>query len=513
MKVLSEILKDLKVKKVHGDEGKIITGITADSRDVKPGYLFIAVRGTKSDGHEFIGKAVEAGAAAVICEELPGESGEKQSVITGKGAGFSGQKDQGGISSGSTPAGVTIVVVADSAAATGMAASAFYDHPSRKLRLTGVTGTNGKTTIATLLYNMFDALGYKCGLLSTVCNYVFRTRRDATHTTPDPVKLNALLAEMVEQGCEYAFMEVSSHAVDQKRIAGLHFAGGIFTNLTHDHLDYHLTFDNYLAAKKKFFDGLTPEAFSLVNADDRNGSVMVQNCRASKQTFSMRGMADFRCSIIEQGFEGMLLKINGTEVWTHFIGDFNASNLLAVYGGAILLGARREEVLRILSTLRPVDGRMEVIRSAGGITGIVDYAHTPDAVENVIEAINRLRQGAGKLIVIVGAGGDRDRTKRPVMARIAAAGADRLILTSDNPRSEDPDSIIDEMQAGLSPDAVPRMIRITGRADAIRAAVMLATPGDIILVAGKGHETYQEVKGVRHHFDDREELRKAFKMS
>ena len=485
MKELKHILKELSVTYIYGDEAKLITGVTADSREVKAGSLFIAVRGTKSDGHAFIGKAVEAGAAAVICEQLPDALHE----------------------------GVTMIIVDDTAAATGMAASAFYDYPSRKLRLTGVTGTNGKTTIATLLYNMFDALGYKCGLLSTVCNYVFRTRRDASHTTPDPVRLNALLAEMVDQGCEYAFMEVSSHAVEQKRIAGLHFAGGIFTNLTHDHLDYHKTFDNYLAAKKKFFDGLTPEAFSLVNNDDRNGSVMVQNCRASKHTFSMRGMADFRCNIIEQGFEGMLLKVNGTEVWTHFIGDYNASNLLAVYGGAILLGANKEEVLSVLSNLRPVDGRMEVIRSDNGITGIVDYAHTPDAVENVIEAINRLRQGAGKLIVVVGAGGDRDQTKRPVMARIAAAGADRLILTSDNPRSEDPDSIIDDMQAGLTPDVVPKMIRITGRADAIRAAVMLATPGDIVLVAGKGHETYQEVKGVRHHFDDREELRKAFKMS
>ena len=489
MKKLEDILKDLSVKRILGDGDKTITGITADSREVKPGFMFIAVKGTNTDGHDFIGKVIDAGAAAVICENLPENF------------------------SGSSISGVTMIIVEDSAAATGMAASAFYDHPSRKLRLTGVTGTNGKTTIATLLYNMFDALGYKCGLLSTVCNYVFHTRRDATHTTPDPVKLNALLAEMVDQGCEYAFMEVSSHAIDQKRIAGLHFAGGIFTNLTHDHLDYHKTFDNYLAAKKKFFDGLTPEAFSLVNADDRNGSVMVQNCRASRQTFSMRAIADFRCNIIEQGFEGMLLKINGTEVWTHFIGDYNASNLLAVYGGAILLGASREEVLRILSTLRPVDGRMEVIRSANGITGIVDYAHTPDAVENVIEAINRLRQGAGRLIVVVGAGGDRDRSKRPVMARIAAAGADRLILTSDNPRSEDPESIIDDMQAGLTQDAAPKMIRITGRADAIRAAVMLATPGDIVLVAGKGHETYQEVKGVRHHFDDREELRKAFKMS
>ncbi|MRR58989.1 MAG: UDP-N-acetylmuramoyl-L-alanyl-D-glutamate--2,6-diaminopimelate ligase, partial [Deltaproteobacteria bacterium] len=383
MKDLKEILKELRVTYIYGDEDKLITGVTADSRDVRPGSLFIAVRGTKSDGHAFIGRAVEAGATAVICEVLPEKLFE----------------------------GVTMITVDDSAAATGITASAFYDHPSRKLRLTGVTGTNGKTTIATLLYNMFGALGYKCGLLSTVCNYVHHTRMDATHTTPDPVKMNSLMAEMVNAGCEYAFMEVSSHAVDQKRIAGLQFAGGIFTNLTHDHLDYHLTFDNYLATKKKFFDDLPKEAFALVNADDRNGMVMTQNTRASRHTFSMRRMADFRCSIIEQGFEGMLLKINGTEVWTHFIGDYNASNLLAVYGTAILLGAQSEEVLTILSKLRPVDGRMEVIRSANGITGIVDYAHTPDAVENVIEAVNRLRQGAGRLIVVVGAGGDRDRTK------------------------------------------------------------------------------------------------------
>jgi UDP-N-acetylmuramoyl-L-alanyl-D-glutamate--2,6-diaminopimelate ligase len=308
-------------------------------------------------------------------------------------------------------------------------------------------------------------------------------------------------------------MEVSSHAVDQQRIAGLSFTGGIFTNLTHDHLDYHLTFDNYLTAKKKFFDGLSPDAFALVNTDDRNGSVMIQNCRASKHTFSMHGMADFRCSITEQGFEGMLLKINGTELWTHFLGDYNASNLLAVYGASVLLGADKVEALRILSTLHPVAGRMEVLRSTDGITGIVDYAHTPDAVENVIEAVNRLRQGKGRLIVVLGAGGDRDRTKRPVMARMAADRADRVILTSDNPRSEDPDKIIDEMQAGLDADAMARTIRITGRADAIRAAVTFASPGDIIIVAGKGHETYQEVMGVRHHFDDREELRKAFKMS
>ncbi len=480
---MSDILQEMEVREVTGDTGRMITGITADSREVREGFLFVAVRGTRSDGHQFIGAAVRAGAAAIVCETPPADPSE----------------------------GVTLVVVDDSAAATGMAASAFYDHPSRRLKLTGITGTNGKTTIATVLYNLFSGLGYRCGLLSTVCNYVFRTRLEATHTTPDPVRLNALLADMVEQGCDYAFMEVSSHAVEQKRIAGLHFAGGVFTNLTHDHLDYHLTFDNYLAAKKKFFDRLTTDAFALVNADDRNGKVMVQNCSAARYTFSMRGMADFRCSIIEQGFEGMLLKLNGTEVWTRFLGDYNASNLLAVYGTAILLGASDAEVLTTLSTLRPVDGRMEVIRSDNGITGIVDYAHTPDAVGNVIAAINRLRRGEGRLVVVVGAGGDRDRTKRPEMARIAAEGADRLILTSDNPRSEDPDAIIDDMQAGLTPDGQARMIRITGRADAIKAAVMLAAPGDIILIAGKGHETTQEIKGVKHHFDDREELLKAFK--
>ncbi len=482
---LRNILTDIKAISLHGDEDINITGVTADSRAVKPGNLFIAVRGTKSDGHAFIAKAVSEGASAIICETPPE----------------------------TLPEGVTVIVVEDSTSAPGLTASAFYDFPSRKVKLTGVTGTNGKTTIATLLYNMFEALGYKCGLFSTVCNYVHDRREDATHTTPDPVRLNALMADMAEQGCEYVFMEVSSHAVDQQRIAGLSFTGGIFTNLTHDHLDYHLTFDNYLTAKKKFFDGLSPDAFALVNTDDRNGSVMIQNCRASKHTFSMHGMADFRCSITEQGFEGMLLKINGTEVWTHFLGDYNASNLLAVYGASVLLGADKVEALRILSTLHPVAGRMEVIRTTDGITGIVDYAHTPDAVENVIEAVNRLRQGKGRLIVVLGAGGDRDRTKRPVMARMAADRADRVILTSDNPRSEDPDKIIDEMQAGLDADAMARTIRITGRADAIRAAVTFASPGDIIIVAGKGHETYQEVMGVRHHFDDREELRKAFKMS
>jgi len=482
---LEKILQQTAHLSVHGSHDLNITAVCADSRTVVPGSLFVAVRGTKIDGHAFIKSAIEAGAASVICEKMPEE------IVRG----------------------VTFVTVTDASIALGKAASAFYDNPSSKLILTGVTGTNGKTTIATLLYDMFEGLGFKCGLLSTVCNKVHLRTESATHTTPDPVKLNALLAEMVNEGCAYAFMEVSSHAIDQNRIAGLLFAGGIFTNLTHDHLDYHLTFSNYLSAKKKFFDNLPANAFALINNDDRNGRVMIQNCNAARHQFSMRSMADFKGSIIEQGFEGMLLKINGKEVWTRFLGDYNASNLLAVYGTTVLLGVQPDDALRILSTLSPVAGRMEVIRSADGITGIVDYAHTPDAVQNVIEAVNRLRQGKGRLIMVVGAGGDRDRTKRPIMARIAVAGADRVILTSDNPRSEDPEAIIDEMEAGLDSDEKAKMIRVTNRADAIKAAVMLASPGDIIIVAGKGHETYQEVKGTRHHFDDREQLRNALNMN
>lgn len=485
MITLEKILQQMAHLSVHGSHDLNVTAVCADSRAVVPGSLFVAVRGTKIDGHAFIKNAIEDGAASVICEKMPEE------IVQG----------------------VTFVTVADASVALGVAASAFYDNPSSKLTLTGVTGTNGKTTIATLLYDMFEGLGFKSGLLSTVCNKVHLRTESATHTTPDPVKLNALLAEMVNEGCTYAFMEVSSHAIDQDRISGLLFAGGIFTNLTHDHLDYHLTFSNYLSAKKKFFDNLPAHSFALVNNDDKNGRVMIQNCSASRYLFSMRSMADFKGSITEQGFEGMLLKINGREVWTRFLGDYNASNLLAVYGATVLLGVEPDDALRILSTLFPVAGRMEVIRSSDGITGIVDYAHTPDAVENVIEAVNRLRKGKGRLIVVVGAGGDRDRTKRPVMARIAITGADRVILTSDNPRSEDPEAIIDEMEAGLDSDEKAKMIRVTSRAEAIKAAVMLASPGDIIIVAGKGHETYQEVKGIRHHFDDREQLRNAFKLN
>jgi UDP-N-acetylmuramoyl-L-alanyl-D-glutamate--2,6-diaminopimelate ligase len=357
---------------------------------------------------------------------------------------------------------------------------------------------------------MFVQLGYKCGLFSTVCNYINDKEFEATHTTPDPLQLNSLLSKMVEAGCDYAFMEVSSHSADQKRIAGLEFAGGIFTNLTHDHLDYHKTFDNYLAAKKSFFDSLQPEAFALSNIDDRNGRVMLQNCKARKYTFSVRAMADFRCNIIEQGFEGMALNIQGEEVWTRFIGDFNASNLLAVYATTELLGAAKKEILTILSDLFPVAGRLEVIKSPSGISGIVDYAHTPDALLNVIDTINKIREGGVQLITVVGAGGDRDKTKRPEMAAISAEGSTKVILTSDNPRSEDPEKILDDMEAGITPDLRKKTLRISDRHEAIRAAVMFAGYGDVILIAGKGHETYQEVKGVKHHFDDREELKNAF---
>jgi UDP-N-acetylmuramoyl-L-alanyl-D-glutamate--2,6-diaminopimelate ligase len=484
MVTVEDIISGIDVVSLSGDAGTPVTGIGFDSRRVSPGSLFVAVKGSRTDGHDYIKDAVASGASAIICETLPEE------------------KDSG----------ICWISVTDSARALGMAASSFYGNPSSSLKLVGVTGTNGKTTVATLLYRMFTGLGYKCGLFSTVCNYISGRELPATHTTPDPVQLNRLMAEMVNEGCSYAFMEVSSHAAEQKRIAGLYFEGAVFTNLTHDHLDYHKTFANYLAAKKGFFDSLTDDAFALVNLDDRNGRVMLQNCKARKYTFSTRGMADFRCTIVEQGFEGMLLKMQGEEVWTRFIGDFNASNLLAVYAVSELLGADKEEVLTILSDLHAVPGRLEVIKSPAGISGIVDYAHTPDALMNVIETINKLREGNARLITVVGAGGDRDRTKRPKMAAISAEGSSRLILTSDNPRSEDPEKIIDDMEAGISPELKRKMLRIPDRRMAIRTAVMLAEKGDVILVAGKGHETYQEIAGVRHHFDDREELQNALSL-
>jgi UDP-N-acetylmuramoyl-L-alanyl-D-glutamate--2,6-diaminopimelate ligase len=478
---IEEILKGIDVVAVTGDMGSTVSGIEFDSRNVTPGTLFVAVRGQKSDGHEFIASATKSGAAAIICEIVPADPDKK----------------------------ICWIKVADSAKALGEAASNFYGNPSSSLILVGVTGTNGKTTIATLLYRMFIGLGYKCGLFSTVCNYINGKELPATHTTPDPVQLNRILSEMVSEGCDYAFMEVSSHSADQKRIAGLNFDGAIFTNLTHDHLDYHKTFDNYLAAKKSFFDSLPAGSFALVNADDRNGRVMLQNCKARPYTFSVRGMADYRCGIIEQSFEGMGLRIQGEEVWTRFIGDFNASNLLAVYAASELLGASKKEILTILSDLRSVAGRLEVVKSENGISGLVDYAHTPDALLNVIDTINKIREGGVQLITVVGAGGDRDKTKRPKMAAISAEGSTKVILTSDNPRTEDPEMILNDMEAGITPDLKRKTLRIADRRAAIRTAVMLAEKGDVILVAGKGHETYQEVMGVKHHFDDREELRNA----
>jgi UDP-N-acetylmuramoyl-L-alanyl-D-glutamate--2,6-diaminopimelate ligase len=481
---IDEILKDIDVVSLSGKTDRLISAIVFDSRNVTQGSLFVAVKGKLSDGHDFISDAIRSGALAILCENLP-ENADSN---------------------------ICWIKTRDSAKALGQAAANFYGNPSSSLILVGVTGTNGKTTIATLLYRMFMKLGYKCGLFSTVCNYINGRELPATHTTPDPVRLNSLMAEMVESGCDYAFMEVSSHAADQQRIAGLKFAGGIFTNLTHDHLDYHLTFDNYLAAKKKFFDSLPEESFALVNVDDRNGRVMIQNCKARHYTFSVRTMADFRCNIIEQSFEGMALKIQGEEVWTRFIGDFNASNLLAVYAASELLGASGKEVMTILSDLYSVPGRLEVIKSKGGISGIVDYAHTPDALLNVIGTINKIREGGVQLITVVGAGGDRDKTKRPKMAAISAEGSTKVILTSDNPRTEDPEKILDDMERGISPDLKRKTLRIADRREAIKTAVMLASAGDVILVAGKGHETYQEIMGVKYHFDDREELKNALLM-
>jgi len=481
MMKIEKILRGIDIISMTGNSDPVISGIEFDSRKITAGSLFVAVKGSKLDGHDFIKAAIKSGATAVICEILP-ENPDKK---------------------------ICWIETVDSAKALGLTASNFFGNPSSLLKLVGVTGTNGKTTIATLLYNMFMRQGYKCGLFSTVCNYINGKELPATHTTPDPVHLNSMLSDMVSEGCDFAFMEVSSHAADQQRITGLKFEGGVFTNLTHDHLDYHKTFDNYLAAKKSFFNSLPAGSFALVNIDDRNGRVMLQNCKARQYTFSIRGIADYRCKIIEKSFEGMALKIQDEEVWTRFIGDFNASNLLAVYAVSDILGSSKHEILTILSDLHPVAGRLEIIKSTGGISGIVDYAHTPDALINVIDTINKIRGSGVQLITVVGAGGDRDRTKRPKMAAICAEGSSKTILTSDNPRTEDPETIIDDMESGLTPDLKSKIIRITKRGEAIKTAVMLANSGDVILIAGKGHETYQEIMGVKYHFDDREELRAA----
>ena len=481
MKKLTDILKGLDYTCLQAADDFTVSGICFDSRKVSRGDLFIAVKGTVSDGHKFIDDAVRLGAVAVICESLPENA---------------------------SPA-VCWIKVKDSAYALGVCASNFFENPSDQIRLVGVTGTNGKTTTASLLYSLFTALGYKAGLISTVANYIAGKEIKATHTTPDPVQINMLLREMSDAGCEFAFMEVSSHAVDQKRIAGLDFTMGIFTNISHDHLDYHGTFDNYLKAKKDFFDNLPPGSFALVNADDRNASYMLQNCKAKKYDYSLKTMADYTCRILEHRFEGMSIKFGNEEVWTGFIGGFNAYNLLAVASAADLLGQDRLEVLTNISALKNVPGRFELIRSSMGVTGIVDYAHTPDALDNVLESINKIRKAGNRLITVIGAGGDRDKSKRASMARISAEKSDRVILTSDNPRSEDPDSIIDDMMKGVPPAAQANVLKITDRRQAIRTASMIAGENDIILVAGKGHETYQEVMGRKHHFDDREELRKV----
>lgn len=478
MKRVKDIISGIECQAFGSTDTEVRT-LQLDSRRVSDGTLFFAVVGTATDGHAYIGSAVESGAVAIVCQHLPEQLSER----------------------------VCYIVVEDTSAVVGQMASNFYDRPSEQLKLVGITGTNGKTTTVTLLYEMFRALGYRVGLLSTVENRIDGRVVPTSHTTPDPITLNALLAEMVEVGCDYCFMEVSSHSIVQRRIGGLHFAGALFSNITHDHLDYHKSFAEYIRAKKLFFDELPREAFALVNIDDRNGEVMVQNCRAKIHRLSLRSMADFVGRVIEMHLDGMLLRVDGRELWVRFLGRFNAYNLLTVYGAAVLLGADKEEVLRVLSMLSSVNGRFEALRSEDGVTAIVDYAHTPDALQNVIDTINDIR-GAGRLTIVVGCGGNRDKSKRPEMAQIAVHGGDRAILTSDNPRGESPDAILDDMVAGLDP--TDRYLRITDRREAIRTAVMMAEAGDVILIAGKGHETYQEIEGVKHHFDDREQVREAF---
>lgn len=481
--LLSELLKAVQPIQVTGTTDIDVTDIQIDSRRIQAGALFVAVPGTQVDGHTYIPKAIELGARAIVCQTLPTSCAE----------------------------GVTYIQVADSEGAVGPLAHHFFGDPTEKLDLIGVTGTNGKTTIATLLYKMFRIFGYKCGLVSTVCNYIDDKAIPTEHTTPDPITLNRLLGQMADEGCRFAFMEVSSHSVAQRRIGGLKFRGGLFTNLTRDHLDYHKTFEAYRDAKKGFFDLLPKGAFAVTNADDKNGLFMTQNTKAEVKTYSLRAMADFRARILEESFEGMTLDICGREVCVQFIGRFNVSNLLAVYGAAICLGKQPEDVLVALSTLRPVNGRFETIRSREGVTAIVDYAHTPDALDNVLTTVNEILKKPGQCITVCGAGGNRDKGKRPLMAQSAVRASDRVIITSDNPRFEEPQAIIDDMLAGItSAEDKRKVLSIVDRREAIRTACMMAQPGDVILIAGKGHEDYQEVCGVKHHFDDHEVVREAF---
>ncbi|MEZ4990320.1 MAG: UDP-N-acetylmuramoyl-L-alanyl-D-glutamate--2,6-diaminopimelate ligase [Saprospiraceae bacterium] len=481
---LKELSKHLKLKAVAGDFDKTINSIVFDSRQVQAGSLFVAVRGTQTDGHQYIDKAVQQGAVAVIGEHTVGD----------------------------IPSGVTFLEVDNSHRALGLVSAAFYGHPSRQLRLVGVTGTNGKTTMVNLLYQLFTDLGYRVGVLSTVGNRIGTQSLPATHTTPDAVSINALLADMVAAGCDYAFMEVSSHAVHQERIAGLEFAGGVFTNITHDHLDYHGTFKAYIEAKKAFFDTLPKSAFALVNVDDKRGRVMVQNTKARVHRFSLSGLAEFRARILENSITGLHLEIDGQEFYGRLVGAFNAYNLLAVYAVAVLLGQDRMEVLTALSNLTAAEGRMEyVFDEKSGVTAIVDYAHTPDALEKVLETLVELRKPGSRIITVVGCGGDRDRTKRPKMAHIAATLSNEVILTSDNPRSEDPMEILREMEKGIPAGSTKTVLTQVDRRMAIRTAIRLAKAGDIVLVAGKGHEKYQEIKGVKHPFDDKEILKEEFR--
>ncbi len=474
----ANILNHLEVEKIIGSDDIFIRSLQFDSRLVKAGDMFFAIKGTQSDGHNFIQKALENRADAIVCEHFPEEIATKS----------------------------TIILVNDSAKALGMAASAFYDHPSDKMKIVGFTGTNGKTTCVFLLYQLYRLLGFKVGLLSTIENRIGDVRLPSTHTTGDAVELNKNLHDMAEAGCEYCFMEISSHAIDQKRIAGLQLHGAVFTNITHDHLDYHQTFENYIKAKKLLFDALPAGAFALANIDDRNGLVMLQNTQARKFTYSMTKMSDYRAKIIENQFEGLQLRINDKEIWSSLVGKFNAYNLLAACSVALIDGQNADDLFVAASRLQPADGRFQVVPSNLGITAIVDYAHTPDALKNVLETINEVRNGNEKLITIIGAGGDRDRLKRPLLARIACELSDRVLLTSDNPRSEDPLAILDEMEAGLTVTMKRKCVRISDRREAIKTACMISVKGDIILVAGKGHETYQEINGVKHHFDDREIL-------
>lgn len=482
MKNLKSILHAIPVQEVVGQLDVEVVSLCFDSRQVVFGSLFIAVRGVHTDGHLFIDKAIAFGARAVIVEELPVETLDS----------------------------VVYIVVADSALALGVVAANFYDNPSKKMKLVGVTGTNGKTTVATLLFQLFTELGYHVGLLSTVQNQIGERVIPATHTTPDPIQLNHLLSEMIEEGCDYCFMEVSSHAVVQQRIAGLKFTGAIFTNITHDHLDFHKTFSSYIKAKKKFFDDLDTAAFALTNEDDRNGQVMLQNTFAHKKSYGLHSGADFSARIVESHFDGMLMNIDGHDVWVKLVGGFNAYNLLAVYGAAILLEQETVRVLTAMSVLTGAEGRFETLKAANGVFGIVDYAHTPDAVENVLQTIEKLRNQSQHIITVLGCGGDRDKTKRPEMSQAALRYSNRLIITSDNPRTEDPLTIIKEMEAGVAAEQRSKVLSIADRKEAIRVAYQLAKPGDIIVVAGKGHEKYQEVNGVRHHFDDKEILELTF---